>query len=293
VSAPEDRPGIGILLGGLASLLFACMDATVKHLTAELDTPMILWARYLFHVLLILAVLAPTGSTRLFRARRPGLQFVRSVLLFGATACFFTALRSVPLAEASSILFLAPVLVTAFSVPFLGEKVGLRRWSAVVAGFLGVLLIIRPGMSGHSLAILLPLGSATCYSLYLIATRVINRTDQALTTLLYSTLAGSVVLCALLPWFWQAPSPQAWAFMLLLGLIGASGHYIMILALRFTQASAIAPFMYLQLVAAVTFGVTLFGETPDAVAMIGTVFIVASGLYVWHRERSLAARAAR
>jgi drug/metabolite transporter (DMT)-like permease len=289
---PGERPGIGIALAILAAFLLACLDATVKYVSAEMPTPMILWARYVFHILLILAVVLPARSATVFYTGRPWLQLARSMLLFGATGCFFTALRTVPLADATSILFLAPILVTAFSLPLLGERVGPRRWAAVVVGFGGVLLVIRPGITGHDLAILLPLGAALNFSLFLIVTRVIGRTERTLTTLLYSTAVGAVVLTALLPLYWQAPSLWAWAFLVLIGLLGAAGHYLMILALRYVQASTAAPFLYMQLVAAVGFGFTLFGETPDAVAMLGALFIVGSGLYVWHRERMLATGAA-
>jgi drug/metabolite transporter (DMT)-like permease len=288
-----ERPGIGIALAILAAFLLSCLDATVKYVSAETTTPMILWARYVFHIALILAVVLPTRSAAVFHTGRPWLQLARSMLLFGATGCFFTALRTVPLADATSILFLAPILVTAFSMPLLGERVGPRRWSAVFVGFLGVLLVIRPGITGHDLAILLPLGSALSFSLFLIVTRVIGRTDKPLTTLLYSTAVGAVVLSALLPLFWQPPGPRAWVFLVLIGVLGAAGHYLMILALRYVQASTVAPFLYMQLVAAVSFGYLLFEETPDAVAMLGALFIVGSGLYVWHRERRLATGAAK
>ena len=222
---------------------------------------------------------------RVARTRRLGLQFLRSLFLLGATVLFFAALSVIPLADATAIMFVAPILVTAMSMPLLGEHVGPQRWASVVVGFLGTLVIIRPGSDAMEPAALLALGAASCYGFYQIATRRLSATDAPLTTLMYSAAVGVVVSCAVVPFFWVTPSPADWLAMMGLGLFGALGHFALIKAFQAATAVTVTPFGYVNLLWAVLFGFVMFGELPDAWTVLGAAIIAASGLYILHREK--------
>jgi drug/metabolite transporter (DMT)-like permease len=225
------------------------------------------------------------------RTGRPGLQLVRSMLLLGSTFFFFLAVKFIPLASATAIGFVGPLLVTALSVPLLGETVGPRRWAAVAVGFVGVLVIIRPGpgmFSGTAhWAIALPLLVAVCFALYQISTRILSRTDSWTTTLFYSASVGAVVMSTLVPFHWRTPDLEGWAWMAVLGAIGGFGHSMMIKAFTAAPASSLAPFTYLQIIWSTAVGFLAFGDFPDGWTLLGAAIVAASGLYVLSRERRL------
>lgn len=274
----------GILLIVAAGAVLASMDGIGKYLIRDNPVPVVLWGRYFFHSVLTFAVLGAGGSFAFLRANRPGLQTLRAGFLLGATATLFLAISHMPLADATAIQFLAPVLVTAFSVPILGEVVGFRRWAAVLCGFAGVLLIVRPGMGEMEWVSLLPLLTAVSLSLYMIMTRVMRDMDRPATTVFYTTATGAVVLSALMPFVWAAPSPHAWLLMMLMGGLGACGHYFLIKGFAFASASVLAPFTYTHLLCSLPISLLVFGDVPDTWMLSGTGLIVASGLYVWFRE---------
>ncbi|MCW5729871.1 MAG: DMT family transporter [Alphaproteobacteria bacterium] len=275
----------GIFLMMLAVALFAMLDTVVKYLGQHYPVPGLVFARYGVHLLVMLILLAPRRGLGLLRTSRPGIQILRSLLLLGASFFFFTALQYLPLAEAAAIGFVTPFLVTAFSVPLLGEKVGIRRWSAVAAGFLGVLVIIRPGAEAFTVGAVFPLLMALCYSIYQILTRKISAHEDAIVSLFFTALVGTLVMSAVLPFAWVTPA-TAWhgALVVATGCLGAFGHFALIKALAHAPASVLAPFSYSQLLWVTLFGFLVFGDLPDGIAVLGMAIIIASGLYIASRE---------
>ncbi len=289
-ASPPATPNVvgGILLMMLSGFLFVVMDATAKYLSSEYPVAQIVWARYVFHLLTLPMIVGRGSWLAVVRTRRLGLQLLRSLLLLGATFFFFLAVKYIPLATATSIGFVGPLFVTALSVPLLGEKVGPRRWAAVVFGFGAVLVIIRPGAEVLHWAVVLPLLVAACFAFYQITTRILSRSDGSITTLFYSGTVGAVVMTLLLPFQeWQAPTAGGWAIMACLGLTGSIGHLVMIRAFTVAPASSLAPFSYLQLVWATLLGFAAFADLPDLWTLIGALMLAASGLYVLYRERRL------
>lgn len=283
--APEAPPrhlvGISLMLGTM--LAFVILDTLMKYLTRDYGTTQVVWARYVFHMVVLVAVLAPTGRLRL-GTRRLGLQIFRSLLLLGATACFVFGLNYLPLAEATTITFLSPLVVTALSVPLLRERVGPRRWTAVIVGFVGVLIVTRPGSGAIHPAAFVLLGTALCFGLYQITTRLLGTDEDPFTTLFYTALTGAVCMTLIVPFAWRPPSPEAWAMMIAAGGFGALGHFFLIKAYTLAPASVLAPFVYTQLVWATLAGVVVFGDLPDLWTIVGALVIIGSGLYVFYRE---------
>ena len=233
----------GIVLMLAAGFMFVLMDATAKHLAQTYSVTQVAWARYVFHMVTLPVLFGRHRWTAVLRTPRLGLQLARSVLLLASTFLFFLAVKFIPLADATAIGFVGPLLVTALSVPLLGERVGWRRWAAVIVGFAGVLVIIRPGFGMLHWAVVLPLLVAVCFALYQIGTRVLSRTDGWTTTLFYSASVGVVAMSAAVPFQWRTPDLAGWAAMAFLGLMGSLGHLAMIRAFAAAPASTLAPFV--------------------------------------------------
>lgn len=280
---PASDARAGVLWMLVTAALFVFMDAVAKALTADYPVPVIVWARFAFHALFVTLLLSRGLRARIV-TRRPGLQFLRSALLMFTTILFFSGLQFLPLAECSAMIQIGPLIITALSVPLLGEQVGIRRWTGVVIGFAGALVIIRPGSDAMQFAILLPLAAACTNALYQITTRVLSRGDSPFTTLFYTPLIGTLLASAALPFFWQAPDLQGWALMALLGLIGGVSHFTLIKAFTAAPAATVAPFGYTALIWATLFGFILFGDFPDRWTIGGAAIIAGSGLYILHRE---------
>lgn len=286
--AVADRPGRGILLMVTVVALFAGVDAIAKMLAVAADQPMhplqIAWARYLFTALLLAPVLLRRGPARVLATERPGLQLARAVCMLGSAVFFMFAVAALPIADATAIGFVWPLLVTALSIPLLGERIGLRRW---LAGFAGVLLVIRPGGEAFDPAALYPLLGALCWALGLIVTRrmAIRNAAAALTTLSHTILLGLGATTALVGFVWTPPTPTAWLLMAAIGTLSALGHFLLIRAAGYSPASLLAPFAYSQIVWATLFGLAVFGSFPDLWTGLGATITVASGLYMLHRER--------
>jgi len=278
----DNRRGIYWML--LTTGLFTSLDATAKYLAQDYPVPQVLWARFSFHLLFVAAFLGTRLSVTL-RSHRPGLQLLRSLLMLVTTGMFFFAVGSLPLADVVAIMFVGPLFVTALSVPLLGDYVGPRRWAAVAVGFLGALLVVRPG-SGimHGLAIL-PVLAAFSHSLYTITTRKLANHDLPMTTLFYTAALGAVVTTAIVPLFWVTPDVAGWLLMALLGVFGAAGHLTLIKALGYASPVVVAPLSYASLVWSIGMGFALFGDLPDGMTLLGAAVIAGSGLYVFHRER--------
>jgi drug/metabolite transporter (DMT)-like permease len=222
----------------------------------------------------------------MMRTKRPVLQLVRSALLLGSTITNFLAFRYLQLDQALAILFSTPFMVAILAGPILGEWIGWRRWLAILVGFAGVLLVTRPGIGGVHWAALYSVASAVFYALYIVATRVLSRSDPSDTTLFYSNLVGAVAMLPVLPFVWQTPDDPFIIFlMVVFGAFGSFGHYLLIVAHRLAPASVLAPFMYSQLVWATGFGYFVFGDVPNRWTLAGAAVVVASGLYLLHRER--------
>jgi drug/metabolite transporter (DMT)-like permease len=210
---------------------------------------------------------------------------MRGVALLLSSLLFISALRFLPIAEASATGFIAPLFVTALSIAFLGEKVGVRRWLATIAGLIGVLIILRPGSSAFHPAAFFPIVSALAWACTLIMTRMMSGKERAITTMTWSAITGVCILSALVPLVWVTPSWHDILFGIFIGVASTAGQWIVVLAFRYADASVLAPFSYTQLVWVSVLGFFVFGEVPDIWTIAGAAVIVASGLYTAHRER--------
>ena len=276
-----------ILLMLVAMAVFSAMDGVSKGLSVRLSPIEVSWARYLFNLLFLLPVCLRHGGLRLLATARPLPQLARGALLFGSGVLFITALRSLPLADAAAVGFVAPLMVTALSIPLLGERVERGRWLAVLAGFGGVLLVVRPGGTSFEAASLLPVASASCWAVALIITRRLAGTESPLTTLIYTGLTGLALSSLLLPAVWSSPSATDWLLLAAAGGLYALAQFLLLKAFLTADASVLAPFQYSQIVWSTAIGLLWFGTLPDPPTLAGALVIIASGLYVWRRERRL------
>ncbi len=288
-SAPGlGRPDVlrGILLMCAGTAMFPFMNTAVKLLTARYPVAEIVWARFTGHLIIMLIVFLPQYRWTLLRTRRPTVQIGRSVLMLVSNMVFVMAIGRVPLATASAIGFTSPLIVTALSVPLLHESVGWRRWTAVLVGFGGALLVIRPGSGFHHPAVLLLLASALAYALYLIGTRWVSRYDNAATGIIFAALFGSLAMTVVLPFAFVMPR-TLWDGLLFcsLGMFGGVGHYLIIRAFQLGPAAVIAPLGYVELIGTSTLGYLIFDNFPDLWTWVGAGVIIASGIYVAFRER--------
>lgn len=270
----------------LAVLLFTLMDTIGKLLSADQPVQQVVWGRYFFQFAWMLLLLPKYGLGELLQTRRLGSQIVRGLLVALATICLFTAVSIIPLADAYTISFTAPFIVTILSIPLLGEKVGWRRWSAILVGFLGVLVVIRPGFGVFHWALLLPLVTATCFAIYQILTRKLGAlpSERPLAMLFYMALAGTVALSLMMPVYWEPVDGKTWIGMITMGGLAAIGHLLLIRALAIASAVVLSPFIYTQLIWAIILGYWLFGDVPDGWMLLGGAIIVGSGLFVFYRE---------
>jgi drug/metabolite transporter (DMT)-like permease len=272
-----------------AFFCFAGLDASAKYAGAILAPLQIVWMRFVTHALVATAVLRPWRSPASYRPRNAPLQVARAFFLLGATFCNFYALRYLPLALTAAIFFLSPFIVTALAGPFLGEWAGRRRWLAIVIGFIGALIIIRPGLAGFHPAMLLSLAATFSYSLYGLLTRrlaVIETTESLM--LLPAIAAALVMIPAGLAQWVAVPDLLHWSLLLATGIFGALGHWVFIKAHEAAPAPVLAPFVYSQLIWMTALGYTIFGDIPDRATIIGAAVIVGSGLYLFYRERQTA-----
>jgi len=263
-----------------AVILFAVMDSISKYLTRFYPVSNVVWARYLSHTLLVVLVLGPRVGLALVRTTRPVAQIARGLLLTVATLFFVTAIKYMPIAEATAIQFLAPLLVTAMAVVVLKEKVELARWVAIVCGFVGVLIIIRPGSGIFAWASLLPLATAVCFASYQILTRRLAGLESPYTSLFYAGLVGAVLLSVSPPSSWSPPQTgMHFLFFAIIGVLGGVGHLILIKAYELAPASRLAPFSYTQLIWVTLAGYLAFDDFPDVWSFVGMAILMASGIY--------------
>jgi len=283
--ARADRPFRGIALILASTVFLGTADVTAKYLSVTLPSIEIAWIRFLVFAMIMVPAMVPPSPVYAMRTARPGLQLLRGVALLSSSLLFITGLRFLPIAEASATGFVSPLFVTALSMLFLSEIVGLRRWLATVVGLIGVLVILRPATGAFHPAVFFPLLSALAWACTLIMTRMMSGREHAATTMTYSSIAGVGILSALVPLVWVAPSWHDVLFGVLIGVASTAGQWIVVLAFRYADASVLAPFSYVQLLWVSILGFLVFGEVPDVWTVTGAVFIVASGLYTAHRER--------
>lgn len=264
------------------------MDAIAKHLSATLPVNQITWARYVFHLALAVPMMLMLHPARELRPARLGLQLLRGLMLVISTYTFFLGVAYLPLADALALAFIAPLAVTALSPLLLGEHVGARRFTAVAVGFLGALVIIRPGSGLMHWAAAYPLAAGISYALYVVLTRKLAGTAPPLVTLVYGAIIGALVTSASLPFAWKAPGAAEWFWMAAIGLCAALGHYLIIRAYEHAPASLLSPFSYIEIVSASALGYFCFGDFPDSWTWVGIAILIASGVYISLRERKLA-----
>ena len=270
-----------------ALFFFAALDATAKHLAQTFALPLLVWARYTFHCLLMVVFLAPSMRLKLVTTQRPKIQVVRALMLVAVSLLSLAAFRIMPLAETTAILLVTPLIVALLAARFLGEKVGLRRWLTILVGFGGALLIARPGGALTITGILFSLGAALCYAIYQVQTRQLSATENTFTMLFYTAITGTVVMSMSLPWFWAGPLPSATEALLIasLGICGGTGHFLVTRAFRHAPASTLSPLTYAQLLWATLLGWQVFGQLPDTWSILGMLVIAGSGLSIALAER--------
>ncbi len=278
-----------VLLVLFAYFCFAGLDASAKLAGATLAPLQIVWMRFVTHSLVATAALRPWRSPALYRPRSAALQFARAFSVLAATFFNFYALRYLPLALTGAIFFLSPFLVTALAGPVLGEWAGRRRWSAIVIGFLGALIIIRPGLDGFHPAMLLSLAATASFSIFVLLTRhlALRETTESL-TLLPAIIAAVLMVPPGLAQWTPVPDLLHWSLLLATGVFGALGHWVFIKAHEAAPAPVLAPFVYSQIIWMTGLGYLLFGDIPDRATMIGAAVIIGSGLYLFYRERRAA-----
>lgn len=265
------------------------MDVIAKELSGHLPLMQIVWARYFFHFCLILPVVLLRYGPRQLLPRRPLLQLLRGALLLASTILFFAAIARMPLADALALVFVSPLVVTALSPWLLGESVGLRRRIAVIVGFLGAMLIVRPGVDGLQWPALLALGAGCVFGLYILSTRRLAGSAPPLVTLTYTAAVGALVMSFIAPSDWVTPSLTDLGAMGLMGLIAATGHFLLIKAFDYAPASLLAPFTYSEIIMTTFLGLVVFGDFPGPWTWAGVAILIGSGLYISLRERVVGA----
>jgi drug/metabolite transporter (DMT)-like permease len=279
------RPGLAIALMLAAMLAFAAMDAVSKLLAAHLSIPQILWVRYIFYTLFVAAMLRKPGLWATLQSGQPWLQLARAMLIIIENGMFVLAFTLMPLADMHAIAAASPLIVVALSVPMLGEKVGLRRWMAVLAGFAGVLLIVRPGFQTLDWRFAVAVAGTSLWALYQVLVRMCARTDSSETTWAWTAVVGLVATSTVGPFVWVWPDAHGWWLLLLIAVLGTLSHLALIKALGYAEAGSLQPYSYTLLIWAAVFGVIVFGDIPDRWTIAGATVIILSGLYAWHRER--------
>jgi len=277
-----------ILLMCTAVTLFAALDTSAKYLGTRLGVPVsqIVWVRFLSQIFWMAVVLGPLAVPNLLKTANLKLQLTRSALMAATTLLNFLAVKYLRLDQTLSITFLTPLVVAALAVPLLGEHVGWHRMMAITVGFIGILIVVRPGFTALHPAFGFAFGSMVAYSIMMIVTRKLSHFDPPLVTLLYGAVVGSIAAApfALTEWTWSS-SVQVWVLLMLLGALGGGGHFLIIRAYKLAPVAAVTPFLYIELISMIALSYLVFGDKPDRWSFMGSLVIVASGLYLIHRER--------
>jgi len=273
-----------IFLNLSAWVMLPIMDGFAKYLSSTLPVLQITWSRYFFTVVIVLPIMLIFFRKNLTWTEQPKLQLIRGLLLFCANILFFYSISIISLSKALTLAFIAPLIVTALSPVLLGEKVGFRRWAAVITGFIGSLIVIRPGFVEINLASIAALGTGVLYGFYLIVTRKLHNSDNPLLTLLLTGVVGLVIGSIIMPSLWVQPTINEWYMMFAIGFFASIGHLFLILSLRYADASKLAPFGYFEIVTNIIIGYFFFSHFPDYWHFLGLFIIISSGVYIFRRE---------
>ena len=273
-----------IILNLSAWVMLPVMDGFAKYLSSTLPVLQITWSRYFFTVVIVLPIMLIFFRKNLTWTEQPKLQLIRGLILFCANILFFYSISVISLAKALTLAFIAPLIVTVLSPFLLGEKVGIRRWAAVITGFIGSLIVIRPGFVEINLASIAALGTGVLYAFYLIVTKKLHNSDHPLLTLLLTGVVGAIIGTMIMPTVWVQPTITEWYMMFAIGFFASIGHLLLILSLRYADASKLAPFGYFEIVTNIIIGFFFFNNFPDHWHFIGLFIIVSSGIYVFRRE---------
>ena len=276
-----------IIFSLLGWMFLPVMDGFAKYLSDDLPILQITWARYFFTVAFVFPIMFFFYKKQLVWSDKPRLQIFRGLILLSANICFFYAISVISLAKALTLAFIAPLIVTAFSPILLGEKVGYRRWTAVAVGFIGSLIVIRPGFLEFNLASMAALATGFFYGFYLIITRKLSTSDNPLLTLLITGIVGALLVSLIIPFYWVKPTLNQWSLMAGIGVFACIGHLFLILSLKYADASKLAPLGYTEIIPNVIIGYYFFNELPDNWTYLGLFIIVLSGLYISRREYHL------
>jgi drug/metabolite transporter (DMT)-like permease len=287
VTQPNALKGIALVL--IAMAVLPLIDVCAKFLGQQgIPVVQMVWARFFFGALLTLPLAVMAAGTSALRPVNPLMNSLRAYFLIAGTASFFFALKTLPIADTLAIYFVQPILITALSPLFLGEKVGVRRWSTVVVGFIGVLIIIRPGFQSVGIGVLFALLAGLCSAFYILVTRKLTGRAHAMVTTFQSSAIGAVPLTLSAPIYWTAPDTNQWLLLLLLGAIAIAGHALITRAYDYAEASQLSPFNYTEMITAVAAGWYFFGDFPDAWTFLGVAILIACAIYISWRERELA-----
>jgi drug/metabolite transporter (DMT)-like permease len=273
----------GIALMIAATLMFTLMDVCAKALSTRVDTVQTLWARYTVQMVVVTLIISPRLRS-VVHTERLGLQIFRAIVLLGTTGFFFFGLKKMSLIETTSLMQISPIFIMVGAAIFLGETFGIRRAAAAVVALMGAMIVLRPGTDAFTPYAFLTLGGVVCYSTYALATRYAGRGEDVWTSLFYTGTVATLVLCLMVPFFWQPLEISDLPYMLGVGLLGTMGQLLLIRALSIAPASILAPFTYVALIFSSVWGVVFFNNFPDGPVYIGALVIVGAGLYVWHRE---------
>ena len=273
-----------VILNVSAWMLLPFMDGLAKFLSQEIHFLQVVWGRYFFMALISLVITFLFFRKHLRWPSNFQIQLIRSLFLFLSTILFFYAISIISLPEALTLAFVSPMIVTLLSAIILKEKVGFRRWSAVLVGFIGVLFVIRPGFNEVNLATITALGCGICYAIYIISTRRLSNQDSPLLTLIFTGLSGSIVISLIVPFYWSGLTLTQLLLLVLLASIGTLAHFLLILSLNYAEASKLAPLSYSEIIMNVIIGYYFFGDFPDQWIWIGLSIIIASGVYISLRE---------
>mgnify|MGYP001242177099 FL=1 len=273
-----------IILNLSAWVMLPIMDGFAKYLSSTIPVLQITWSRYFFTVVIALPIMLIFFRKNFKWTEQPKLQLIRGLLLFCANILFFYSISVISLAKALTLAFIAPLIVTILSPIFLGEKVGIRRWLAVIVGFFGSLIVLRPGFVEINLASISALGTGVLYGFYLIVTKKLHKSDHPLLTLLLTGVVGAIIGSLIVPSIWVQPSIQEWYMMFAIGFFASIGHLFLILSLKYADASKLAPFGYFEIITNIIIGYYYFNHFPDTWTFLGLSIIILSGIYIFRRE---------
>lgn len=290
LTGPEDRTGLAIMIMCAVAMIFSVQDGLSRQLGSHYPAIFIVMLRFWFFAIFVILLVArqPGGLHRAMQSRHPWIQIARGVLLAAEVVIMVEAFVRLGLVETHAIFTASPLLVAALSGPILGEKVGWRRWTAILIGFLGILIVLNPGQGVFTPAAILPLVAALMFAIYGLATRYVSRQDSSMVSFFWTGISGAAAITVVGIWQWVWLAPLDWLWMLCLCLTAVAGHYLLIRAYELAEASALQPFAYTQLVWASIIGVVVFGDVVKPNVVVGAAVVVGAGLFTLWRERQKA-----